>query len=97
MHSVVSGFEYILRGGFMMYPLLISGLVALTVILERLYALGRAYKTPRTLVSEVLAKAGSANWIKPGSSARSSEARSRRSFRQALNISKILLPRWSFR
>lgn len=41
----------------MMYPLLASALIALTVILERLYLLGSAYQTPRSLVSEVLSKA----------------------------------------
>lgn len=40
-----------------MYPLLISALIALTVILERLYVLGNAYQTPRSLIHEVLSKA----------------------------------------
>ncbi len=53
MHSLVAGFEFILRGGFMMYPLLLSALVALTVILERLNALLKLYVSPPTLVTEV--------------------------------------------
>ena len=53
MHSIVSGIEFIFRGGFMMYPLLISGLIALTVILERVLAFHRHYKTPPALLAAV--------------------------------------------
>jgi biopolymer transport protein ExbB len=53
MHEILSGFEFILRGGFMMYPLLLSALIALTVILERIYAFSNIYKTPKSLISEV--------------------------------------------
>lgn len=37
----------------MMYPLLLSALIALTVILERFYFLGKVYKTPRDLMREI--------------------------------------------
>jgi biopolymer transport protein ExbB len=53
MHSIVSGVEFIFRGGFMMYPLLLSGLIALTVIIERIYAFNRIYKTSPQLVTHV--------------------------------------------
>jgi biopolymer transport protein ExbB len=53
MHSIVSGIEFILRGGFMMYPLLISALIALTVILERLLVFHRYYKTPPAVIDSI--------------------------------------------
>jgi biopolymer transport protein ExbB len=53
MHTLVSGIEYMFRGGFMMYPLLLSALIALTVILERFYFLGTVYKTPRETMREI--------------------------------------------
>lgn len=56
MHSLISGFEFIMRGGFMMYPLLLSALVALTVIFERFYVMNNAFKTPPALVSETMKK-----------------------------------------
>jgi biopolymer transport protein ExbB len=56
MHSLISGFEFILRGGFMMYPLLLSALVALTVIFERFYVMNGAFRTPVALVSEAIKK-----------------------------------------
>lgn len=57
MHNLVSGFEYILRGGFMMYPLLASALIALTIILERLFSFARPYRCPSGLVAEILENA----------------------------------------
>jgi len=56
MHGLVSGFEFILRGGFMMYPLLLSALIALTVIFEKFYSFFKAYSTGVTLTSELLQK-----------------------------------------
>lgn len=53
MHSIVSGIEFIFRGGFMMYPLLISALVALTVIFERLHMFYRVYRTSPEFISQV--------------------------------------------
>jgi biopolymer transport protein ExbB len=53
MHSILSGVEFIFRGGFMMYPLLISALIALTVIFERLYILKKVYNTQSQLISDV--------------------------------------------
>lgn len=53
MHQITSGLEFILRGGFMMYPLLIAGIVALTVILERFYTLHRRYRSPQNLTQQV--------------------------------------------
>lgn len=54
MHDLASGFEFIMRGGFMMYPLLLSALVALAVILERFYIFNRRYKTPRDFLIKIL-------------------------------------------
>jgi biopolymer transport protein ExbB len=56
MHRVFSGIEFILRGGFMMIPLLISAFFALTVILERIYILGKVYHTPPEWIEKVFAK-----------------------------------------
>ncbi len=53
MHEILGGFEFILRGGFMMYPLLLSALIALAVIFERLYMLNNRYGTPRGLQTQV--------------------------------------------
>ena len=46
MHSLVSGFEFILRGGFMMYPLLLSALIAISVIIERILIFQKRFQTP---------------------------------------------------
>ena len=54
MHNLLGGIEFIMRGGFMMYPLLLSALIAMTVILERFYIFFRAYRTPEGLVAKVL-------------------------------------------
>src|SRR5687768_12390342 len=53
MHSISSGVEFIFRGGFMMYPLLISALVALAVILERIWVFHRIYYTAPDVVAQV--------------------------------------------
>ena len=54
MHGLVAGFEFIMRGGFMMYPLLLAALVALTVIIERMYIFQRQYRSSPNLVTQVL-------------------------------------------
>ncbi len=54
MHNLLGGIEFIMRGGFMMYPLLISALIALTVILERFYVFFRVYQTPEGFARNVL-------------------------------------------
>jgi biopolymer transport protein ExbB len=54
MSSIVSGFQFILHGGFMMYPLLLSALIALTVIFERMYFLNTVYRTPKDTLSAIL-------------------------------------------
>ncbi len=54
MHSFVAGLEFILRGGFMMYPLLIAALIGLTVILERILVLQKKFKAPAGLLERVL-------------------------------------------
>jgi biopolymer transport protein ExbB len=54
MSSIVSGFEFIMHGGFMMYPLLLSALVALTVIFERMYFLNTVYRTPKETLASIL-------------------------------------------
>jgi biopolymer transport protein ExbB len=56
MHGLVSGFEFIFRGGFMMYPLLLSALIALTVIIERVYSFRNRFVTSRDLVKEIIQK-----------------------------------------
>jgi biopolymer transport protein ExbD len=61
MHDLVSGIEFIFRGGFMMWPLLLSALIALTVIFERLYSFKNRFLTPPALVNEVLSKVRSGN------------------------------------
>lgn len=53
MHSIVSGIEFIFRGGLMMYPLLISALIALTVILERMIVFHRYYRTSPDFLSSI--------------------------------------------
>lgn len=53
--TVISGaFTYLMKGGFMMYPLLLSALLALTIIIERTYLLNKRYGTPHKLVIDVL-------------------------------------------
>lgn len=54
MHDLIAGFEFIMRGGFMMYPLLLSALVALTVIFERLFVFQKRYRTSSELVVQVM-------------------------------------------
>jgi len=61
MHETTGGLELITRGGFMMYPLLVSALIALTAILERLYAFHFRYKVPAEFASEILSKASAGN------------------------------------
>lgn len=56
MHLFLSGIEFIMRGGVMMYPLLFSGMVAFTIIIERAFILHRVYKTPPTLVLDIFEK-----------------------------------------
>jgi biopolymer transport protein ExbB len=59
MHEMLGGFEFILRGGFMMYPLLLSGLVGMAVIFERLYTFHRRFLTPNQFVVQVMQQVGS--------------------------------------
>ncbi|MFZ9596564.1 MAG: MotA/TolQ/ExbB proton channel family protein [Bdellovibrionia bacterium] len=54
MQNWAVGFELIKKGGFMMIPLLLSGLVALTVILERFFLLNKNLKTPQVTVQNAL-------------------------------------------
>jgi biopolymer transport protein ExbB len=54
MHNLIAGFEFIMRGGFMMYPLLLSGVVALTVIFERLFVFQKRYQTSAQIVVQVM-------------------------------------------
>ena len=53
MHSLESGFEFILRGGLMMFPLLVSALIALTVIIERIYVFQKVYQTSPEFIASV--------------------------------------------
>jgi len=52
-HEYLGGFEFISRGGFMMWPLLIAALISFSVILERLYSFHRRFMTPRSEVDQV--------------------------------------------
>jgi biopolymer transport protein ExbB len=54
MHDLLGGIEFISRGGFMMYPLLLSALVALTVIVERFVSFRNRFAMPRQELQEVL-------------------------------------------
>lgn len=54
MHGFVAGFEFIMRGGFMMVPLLLSALLALTVIFERMYVFKNEYRSSPRFTSQVL-------------------------------------------
>jgi len=54
MHDLLGGLEFIMRGGFMMYPLLLSALIAITVIIERFHVFTRSYRTPVGLTAKVL-------------------------------------------
>ena len=54
MHNLLGGIEFIMRGGFMMYPLLISGLIALTAIVERLYSFFRRFYRTRENFTQTL-------------------------------------------
>ncbi len=56
MDGLFEGFKLILRGGFMMIPLLASSLIALTVMIERWKALRQKYVTPLDFTATVLAK-----------------------------------------
>lgn len=55
MHGLMAGIELIERGGFMMYPLLLSALLALTVIIERYWTFARLKTAPR-LISNIFDK-----------------------------------------
>jgi biopolymer transport protein ExbB len=54
MGEFLGGFKFIFRGGFMMAPLLISSLVALTVIIERWKAFHKQFVTPQGFIQKVL-------------------------------------------
>lgn len=53
MHSLLSGLEFIMRGGFMMYPLLLSALVAAAVIFERIYVFQKVYSTSKGFSDDI--------------------------------------------
>ena len=54
MHELFAGFEFIMRGGFMMYPLLLSALVALTVIFERFYIFNKRFSSAPGFLNRVM-------------------------------------------
>ena len=95
MHALSVGFEYAARGGWIMIPLLASGLVALTVILERAYWFFQWYRIDAQLEQKVMELVTDGQW----SSARK-ELETRRD-PQALicepdsNRSKDPKPSWS--
>jgi len=53
MQSLTSVFQLISRGGFMMYPMLLGALIALTIIFERIYAFHRTYATSQEWTLQV--------------------------------------------
>jgi len=53
MQFLTSIFQLISRGGFIMYPMLLGALIALTIIIERLYAFHRTYATPQEWTLEI--------------------------------------------
>jgi len=52
MQTLTLGVELISKGGLIMIPLLLSALIALTVILERLFAFHRLYRTDPAIIQE---------------------------------------------
>lgn len=54
MHELLGGLEFIMRGGFMMYPLLMSGAIALAVIIERVYMFLYCFHTSPIWLAGVL-------------------------------------------
>lgn len=53
MHSLLSGLEFIMRGGLMMYPLLLSAVIALAVIFERIYVFQKVYSTSQGFADSI--------------------------------------------
>ena len=54
MTNFISGIEFIFRGGFMIYPLLIAALISLTVIFERMLVFRTRYQANPILTAEIL-------------------------------------------
>ena len=81
MHDLISGIEFIFRGGFMMWPLLISALVALTVIFERLYSFKTRFPTPPALVGEVIEKVQTGDFTQANSLCGKAQTPSRKTYR----------------
>ncbi len=54
MQPFSGGIDFLLKGGFMMYPLLLSGLIALTVVIERWLVMKFRLSTPAGLVTEIM-------------------------------------------
>ncbi len=54
MNGLFDGFKFLFHGGFMMIPLLLSSLIALTVIVERWKAFHQEYVTPHGFIQKVL-------------------------------------------
>jgi biopolymer transport protein ExbB len=54
MNSILAGIELIQKGGFVMYPLLIAALIALTIIFERVYVFLKVYKTSPAFITQTL-------------------------------------------
>lgn len=53
MQDFLNGLDFIAHGGFMMIPLLISALIGLSVIFERLHMFKRRFTTDRDLLREI--------------------------------------------
>lgn len=54
MSGTANSLVFLLRGGFMMYPLLLSGFVALVIIIERIWLLKGKLSTAKKVVNQVL-------------------------------------------
>jgi biopolymer transport protein ExbB len=64
MHEWLGGIEFISRGGFMMYPLLLSALLALTVIVERFIAFKNRFAMPRQEFEQIFSLVQSREFAK---------------------------------
>jgi biopolymer transport protein ExbB len=60
----VGGIAFLLKGGFMMYPLLLSGLIALTVAIERFYVMQFRMTTKPGMVAEIIGRLRTSGDIK---------------------------------
>ncbi len=53
MHHFLIGFHFLVKGGFMMIPLLASALVALTISLERVYSFRTLFSSQKSVLTHI--------------------------------------------